>query len=216
MTPRHRGHRRAAVVAAAVSAVLLLGSCAAGSSGGGTPDAPQRFAVDVDVDTPELRRLQQAAGIEPCRASDAPAVEGGMPDVTLPCLGGGDDVNLAGLRGPLVVNLWASWCAPCREELPYYQELHERGEVAVLGIDYEDTRPGLALALADETGVTYPSLADPGGALHEPFRVRALPGLIMVDADGEVVFEEFVVIDSYAQIAGLVEEHLGVPVGRAG
>lgn len=209
------------VVAAGLAASLVLGACAPAddaaepAAGAGHAGA---FDLDVDVDTPELRRLRRAAGIEPCEASDAPPVEGGMPEVTLPCLGGGEDVALSSLRGPLVVNLWASWCGPCREELPYYQQLHDRGrgKVAVLGVDYQDTQPDMALALAKETGVTFPSLADPGGALRVPFRVRGLPGIVMVDAQGEVVHQEFAVIDSFDQLAGLVEEHLGVSVGGAG
>lgn len=220
--PRGRWAR----VVTAGAAVLVLGSCATtGPAGEATDGAgddragdPGRFTVDVDVDTPELRQLRRSAGIEPCTASEGRPVPGGMPEVTLPCLGGGDDVDLSSLRGPLVVNLWASWCAPCRDELPYYQELHERGRgaVEVLGVDYQDTQPGQALALARETGVTYPSLADPGGQLRVPFRVRGLPGLIMVDEEGDIVFQDFLAIDSYGQLAALVEEYLGVTLGAAG
>lgn len=83
-------------------------------------------------------------------------------------------------------------------------------------MDYEDTRPAAALELAAQAGVTYPSVADPGGELHEPLRVRGLPGLLLVDEDGRVVEQGFLVIESYEQLAGLVEEHLGVDVGAAG
>ena len=138
--------------------------------------------------------------------------------MTLPCLGGGPDVNLADLRGPMVVNLWAQWCGPCREELPYYQQLHERAgdRVAVLGVDYQDTRPDWALDLLDQTGVTYPSVADPSGALRVPFRVRGLPGIVFVDEQGEVVAVEYVVIESFDQLTELVDKHLGVAVQAAG
>ncbi len=213
---------RAVVGAAASSAVLLLASCAAGTTGQDTSTAtdPGRFAVDVDVDTPELRAAKQKAGLEECPAAAGkkPDAENPMPDVTLPCLGGGPDVDLASLRGPMVVNLWAQWCPPCREELPYYQQLHEeaRGEVAVLGVDYQDTRPDWALDLLDQTGVTYPSVADPSGALRVPFRVRGLPGIVFVDEQGEVVAVEYVVIESFDQLAELVDKHLGVAVGAAG
>ena len=93
--------------------------------------------------------------------------------MTLPCLGGGRDVDLARLRGPMVVNLFAQWCGPCRSELPYYQELHRKakGKVQVLGVDYLDTQPKAALELVEQTGVTYPLLADPAGNLRV-----ALPG----------------------------------------
>ena len=210
-----------ATAASAASVVLLASACAPSSpSDPATTDEPGRFAVDVDVDTPELRAAKRRAGIAECpppSPAEEPAGEP-MPDLTLPCLGGGRDVNLSDLRGPMVVNLWAQWCGPCRDELPYYQQLHERGEgqVSVLGIDYEDTRPAWAIELLRETGVTYPSLADPGGEIGVPFRVRGLPGIVFVDADGSVVAVEFVVVRSYEQLAGLVEEHLGVTVGAAG
>ena len=137
-----------------------------------------------------------------------------MPALTLACLGGGPDVRLDELRGPLVVNLFAQWCEPCRTELPYYQRLHQEGEgeVEVLGIDYLDTQPGGALALAKATGVTFPLLADPDGLLRPEFRIRGLPGVVLVDADGRVTRVEFTVMRSYEELTALVEEHLGVTV----
>jgi len=210
------------VGAAAASAVLLLAACAptAGPDGEGS-DGQGRFTADVDVDTPELRAAKKEAGIADCPSAPggrAAAPEDALPQVSLPCLGGGPDVDLSALRGPMVVNLWAQWCGPCREELPYYQQLHERGgdRVGILGVDYQDTRPDWALDLLDETGVTYPSVADPGGELRVPLRVRGLPGILFVDGDGRLVHQEFVVIESYEQLAGLVEQHLGVAVGSAG
>ncbi len=221
MSPTRRRPLRALLTAATASAVLLLASCASGPTGSATDGAdPGRFSVDVDVDTPQLRAAKKEAGLEECPTpTDPPSgAADPMPDVTLPCLGGGPDVELDRLRGPMVVNLWAQWCPPCREELPYYQQLHERAgdELAVLGVDFQDTRPDWALDLLAETGVTYPSLADPGSKLRVPFRVRGLPGIVFLDEDGEVVAVEYVVIESFAQLAGLVEQHLGVTVGAAG
>jgi thiol-disulfide isomerase/thioredoxin len=214
---------RAVVTAAAASAVLLLASCAPGSQSASDPgvtDDPGRFAVDVDVDTPQLRQAKKRAGIEQCPTPEgaSPQAANPMPDVTLDCFGGGPDVDLTTLRGPLVMNLWAQWCPPCREELPFYQQLHEQAgdQVTVLGVDYQDTRPDWAMDLLEQTGVTYPNLADPGGKLRVPFRVRGLPGIVFVDEDGEVTAVEYVVIESYDQLADLVDEHLGVAVGTAG
>lgn len=212
---------RALLTAATGSVVLLLASCAPGTIGDPeSAEDPGRFAVDVDVDTPQLRTLRSQAGLDECPTPTGPPPDAAepMPDVTLPCLGGGPDVELDRLRGPMVINLWAQWCPPCREELPYYQELHERagGEVAVLGVDFQDTRPDWALELLAETGVTYPSVADPGSKLRVPFRVRGLPGIVFLDEAGEVVAVEYVVIESFDQLADLVDEHLGVAVGAAG
>lgn len=214
---------RGVVTAVAASAVLLLGACAPTEAPDGTSSGvaePGRFEVDVDVDTPALRAAKRRAGIEECPEPKGapPAAEETLPDVTLACLGGGPDVDLSQLSGPMVVNLWAQWCPPCREELPHYQRLHEEsgGAVRVLGVDYQDTRPSWAIDLLRESGVTYPNVADPSGELRVPLRVRGLPGVAFVDERGEMVAMEYVVIDSYEQLTDLVDEHLGVDVGAAG
>ncbi len=192
-----------------------LGLVLAGCSGQSRPgdDSQGPFTVDVDVDTPQLRTAKRQAGIEDCQQGTGAAPEGGLPDLALACLGGGPEVNLSRLEGPLVLNLWASWCAPCRDELPYYQQLHERSadKVAVLGIDYQDTQPAAALDVARQAGVTYPLLADPAGSVRVPFRVaRGLPGVVFVDGDETITHVEYVVIDSYGQLRDLAEQHLDV------
>lgn len=199
---------------ALVAVLLLLTSACSGQ-----PGAPEPQQSSVDVDTPELREQKQAAGIEDCpTAKNAPPADTALPEVTLPCLGGGTDVDLSKLTGPLVINLWAQWCEPCRDELPFYQRLHEKGagKVRVLGIDYLDPQPGGAIALAEATGVTFPSLADPDGRLRQEWRVRGLPGVVFVDAEGRVTNPDarptFMVIESYEQLTDLVRDYLGVTV----
>jgi cytochrome c biogenesis protein CcmG/thiol:disulfide interchange protein DsbE len=129
-----------------------------------------------------------------------------LPEVTLASLEGGKPVDLSSLRGPMVINLWASWCAPCRKELPKYQAFAEKyaGKVDVLGIDFQETRPAAARQLAHETGVDYPLLADPDGRLH----ALGLPKLILLDAKGRVAHAEYVEITSVAQLERLVKTHL--------
>ncbi len=204
-----RPHRTALLLGALP---LLLGACATDPVER-SDQGDQPFAVNVDIDTPQLRAIKKEAGVEPCRPGGAAAAPAeGMPDLVLSCLGGGPDVNLSSLSGPLVLNLWASWCGPCREELPYYQRLHEAAgdTVQVLGIDFQDTQPEAALELIRETGVTFPQLTDPAGDIRMPFGVRGLPGVVLVDEQGSITQIEFVAIDSYEQLRDLVEKHLDV------
>lgn len=197
---------RRALLALLVAALLPLAACT-------KDDLPG--PAKVDVDTPELRLAKKEAGVADCVPGSGDPVDGGLPGVTLPCLGGGPDVDLSTLRGPMVVNLWASWCKPCRRELPLYQRFYEQygDRVAVLGVDWQDTQPGAALDLVDSSGVTYPLLADPqddlSGAGPLP-SLRGIPFLALVDADGRVVHQEFVEITSEDQLVDLANQYLGV------
>ena len=199
--------------AAALVAVLLLALTAC-DSGKATDLVPAPGPAKIDVDTPALRQAKRDAGVEQCRPGDGTPVDGGLPAVTLPCFGGGPSVDLSTLRGPLVVNLWASWCGPCRNEMPVLQQFAEQygDQVPVLGIDYSDPQTGQAMALVEDTGATYPLLADPQSELDgaDPFpSMRGLPFLALVDADGKVAHQEFVQIESTDQLVDLVDEHLG-------
>ena len=134
--------------------------------------------------------------------------ENRLPRATLQPLDDGEPVDLAELRGPMVINLWASWCAPCRDELPEYQAFAQKyaGKVDVLGVDWQETRAAAARKLARDSGVTYPLVTDPDGRL----RSQALPKLILLDADGRVAFQRYVKISSMAQLEDLVAKHLEV------
>lgn len=220
--PHARSLRRHRLLALAVVPLLLLAACGGqqgtngSGSGAGSGSGSGGAAVQssVDVDTPQLRALKRQAGVETCPRPQQPAsaVPGGLPAVELPCLGGGPAVRLDALRGPLVINLWAQWCGPCREELPFYQQLHEkaRGKLQVIGIDYQDTQPAAALQLVKQSGVTYPLLADPDATVRVPFRTRALPGIILVDAQGRVTHLEYIAFRSYAELKGMVQQYLGL------
>jgi cytochrome c biogenesis protein CcmG/thiol:disulfide interchange protein DsbE len=131
-----------------------------------------------------------------------------LPKATLQPFGDGQPVDLAGLRGPMVVNLWASWCVPCAKELPYYQDFSEKyaGKVDVLGVDWQETRVDRARSLVTRTGVTYPLVSDPGGKVRNTY----LPKLIMLDGDGKVTYQKSIQIKSLAELEKLVQQHLGV------
>ena len=87
-----------------------------------------------------------------------------LPPLTLACLGPGPDVALDQLTGrPTLVNLWATWCGPCREEMPLLQDAFTRhGEqIRFLGVAVQDDPAGAAAFVAD-LGIGYPHAVDPG------------------------------------------------------
>ncbi len=208
-----RGRARAAAAAVALVLAAGLAGCSSGHDFVPGPNpAPGPGPAQVDVDTPDLRALKADAGIEPCRPGPG---GGGLPALTLPCLGGGASVDLSTLRGPMLINVWQSACDECRVEMPVLQEFHEQyaDTVPLLGLDMADTFPGSALELAQDGGVTYPLVADPGGDLmgEKGFpRIPGYPDTIFVDADGEVAYTKIGVIDSLDDLRDLVRQHLGV------
>jgi cytochrome c biogenesis protein CcmG/thiol:disulfide interchange protein DsbE len=117
------------------------------------------------------------------------------PDFTLATLDGAP-VSLAAQRGKVViVNLWASWCGPCRVEMPAIQRLYDAQRdqgLTVLAIHgtFQDSEAN-ARAFADELGLTFPIVLDRDGEVSRRYRLRALPSTFMVDRKGiirEVIF----------------------------
>lgn len=144
-----------------------------------------------------------------------------LPDLDLAGLREEDDeVTLSDLDGPTVINLWASWCDPCRREMPVLEEFHQRhgDRVAVLGIDYLDPRREEALRLARSTGVSYQLVVDPDGDLNGGSgigTIKGLPLVLLVDADGRVQHRRFGEITDVDQLEDLVTEHLDVSLAAA-
>jgi cytochrome c biogenesis protein CcmG, thiol:disulfide interchange protein DsbE len=166
--------------------------------------------------TPASSGRSAVAGAEKLTACPStpskPPVSNGLPDISLPCLGNGPDIRLADLRGPLVLNVWAQWCGPCREEAPYLTELAKKaaGKVQLLGIDYDDPRPELAVKFADEHKLHYPHVVDPDKSTQRALKIGGPPLTAFIDKDGAVVYVHRGVLTSQQQLDQLVKEKLGV------
>lgn len=117
------------------------------------------------------------------------------PDFSLPRLGGGPPVRLVAFRGrPTVVNFFASWCPDCRAELGAFGAISRatRGTVNFVGVDANDTNPGLARRLLAEAGASYPVGTDPNGTVTSTKYVSThLPVTFFLDAKGRVVGEAY-------------------------
>ncbi|TCC58045.1 TlpA family protein disulfide reductase [Kribbella pittospori] len=178
---------------------LLLASC--GSDQSSATDSATRPAV------------AGADKLAACPSTESkPPVSNGLPDVSLPCLGSGPDIRLADLRGPLVINVWAQWCTPCREEAPYLSDLARRatGKVQLLGIDYDDPRAELAVKFAADHQLSYPHLVDADKHLRGPFKIGGPPISVFVDSDGAIAYVHHGPFTSQQQLDDLLLEKLGV------
>lgn len=148
------------------------------------------------------------------------AAASGAPSLALPDLSG-HVVDLARLRGRAVaVNFWASWCPPCRFEIPelsaYYRENHDRC-FEMLGVAEDSGGVGDVAAAAKAFGISYPVLVDPGGAVANRFGVTGLPHTVILDAHGRVrrVFEGAIDRHDLDGVLGPLLAKRGAPCPRA-
>ena len=113
-----------------------------------------------------------------------------LPDVTLASLqDGAPALDVGSLRGPAVVNLWATWCQPCRKELPAFQEVSTaRPDVRFVGVDIAEDA-GKARDFLADLGITFDQFLDDRGELTDALGTAVLPVTLVVDADGTVATE---------------------------
>ena len=188
---------------AAAAALAALAACTTGGGGPGPgPSTGPLPIVGIDA-CPGPAELLSAA--------EEPKDGRRLPDVTLPCLGHPGEVRLRALgKVPTVVNLWGSWCFPCRTEMPEFQKVHVAlGErVRFLGVDTKDfERP--ARTAIQNAAITYANVFDPDEKVRRALNARAMPTTVLVGADGRI--KDLHVGELTAdELRGLIREHFGV------
>jgi len=153
------------------------GSVSDGNRGGPIPAAP--------IATVPLTPCPTSIPATGVAASDR------LPALTLKCLGPGPAVDMAAGHGkPAVVNLWASWCVPCRAEMPRLRASAARlgSTVGFLGVDIKDDPGGAAWAFLADMGVHYPNVADPEAKMLAGLHVPGVPVTLVLDSLGTIVF----------------------------
>jgi thiol-disulfide isomerase/thioredoxin len=163
----------------------------------------------------QLAKLIAAAHLSPCPPSSTTPVNGGLPDITLPCLGNGPAVHLAGLTGkPTVVNIWGSWCEPCQAEMAYLSQASDadRGKVRFLGVDtVDEADSALDFDAHVSPPVHFPSVFDEDRKLlidaHLP---PSPPVTLLLSADGKIVHTEHGAYRSTKQLQAQIASYLHV------
>lgn len=194
------------VPAVMLLAVALLAACAPEPA---TPEVP---GAAIDTAVQDAARAAGLADCSPEGPETAGAGTGGtLAGIELVCLTDGSSATLADFDGPVLVNVWAHWCEPCREELPLLARAAREyeGRMQLVGVLFADSNPADALALARDSGVTYPHLADRASSLRVPLSLRGLPTTVFL-VDGEVVGSQLTPYRDYGDLVDDIEEQLEV------
>lgn len=189
--------RRALLAAAAL---VLLAGCSA--------DAPDAAAPSAD---PGVQDVDTALQSCPEQTGDSVEAADALPPLSFDCIGGGT-LDLSRAPGvPTVINVWGSWCPPCREELPVVQQLADAGgdRLQVLGVVSVDTLTA-ADSFAADAGVTFPNAFDQQGDLLDEEGLRGAPYTFFVAADGTLAYTQSGAVASLSEFEQLVADHLGV------
>jgi thiol-disulfide isomerase/thioredoxin len=174
-TAWNRSRRAALTTAGAAAAALLVSACGSGGVSGGSGDT--KFIMGKDG----------ISTVEKGQRDAAPDLSGRTID--------GEQLALSSFKGKVVVlNVWGSWCAPCRAEAPNFQkvstDLKSKG-VQFVGINVADPQVQSAVAFEKQFGVTYPSLYDPSSKLMLRFEKgtlnpQAIPSTLVLDREGKI------------------------------
>jgi len=131
--------------------------------------------------------------------------------IALDCLDGTPGVAVDSIVGPALINVWGSWCEPCKQELPHFAHyLAQNGNrVQLIGVDVEEKSPAVARKFVTTHGMTWPILYDANGSTRGKFGM-GVPVTWFVDASGKVTHKKYGPFHSPEEIQLDVIKYLGI------
>jgi thiol-disulfide isomerase/thioredoxin len=168
--------RRSVAVGIALGLALGIGAAVAIARNGG------------DAHRPDVTLTSPGAAAEPGIGTAKDVSGTRLPDTTFDRLDGGS-ARFADYRGaPLVVNVWASWCPPCQQEMPDFEQVHQAlgDRVRIVGLDRADGRSA-AKSFATNLNISYDLLFDPDDTFAPKVGIAVMPTTLLVSPDGVVV-----------------------------
>jgi thiol-disulfide isomerase/thioredoxin len=131
--------------------------------------------------------------------------------IMLDCLDGTDGASINGIKGPAIINVWGSWCGPCKEEMPILRSFYEKaqGKLALIGVDVEEASIEDGREFVENNGITWPNLYDADGKSRSYFGM-GVPVTWFIAADGSVAYKHIGVIKSEKELISMASKYLGV------
>jgi thiol-disulfide isomerase/thioredoxin len=131
--------------------------------------------------------------------------------IMLDCLDGTEGASINGIKGPAIINVWGSWCAPCKEEMPILRSFYEKaqGKLALIGVDVEEASIEDGREFVENNGITWPNLYDADGKSRAYFGM-GVPVTWFIAADGNVAYKHIGVIKSEKELISMTSKYLGV------
>jgi cytochrome c biogenesis protein CcmG/thiol:disulfide interchange protein DsbE len=135
-------------------------------------------------------------------------------ELNLNCLDDSAQINFHSIKGPIVVNVWGSWCEGCKEEMPYFIDLYanpafKSGEIKLLGVDVEESSKDAATRFIKAYGMSWPHLVDSDGRSKGLFGL-GVPVTWFIDERGEVVGKKIGAYLNKDELFTQVEKAFGV------
>jgi thiol-disulfide isomerase/thioredoxin len=129
----------------------------------------------------------------------------------LKCLDGKSTVDIGQIKGPALVNVWGSWCGPCKDEMPIFVDFYSKykDKVSLIGISVEEADVQNARDFVKLYGMSWPNLDDPDGSTRGTFGM-GVPVTLFIDAQGEVVYKKIGVVTTIEELENDTQKYLGV------
>jgi len=134
--------------------------------------------------------------------------------VLMGCLDGSSEINFHQLKGPLLINLWGSWCEGCKQEMPFFVELYQNplfrnGQIQLLGVNVEEKSKEDAIQYIQKSGMSWPNLEDSSGISKSIFG-PGVPVTWFIDENGKTVETKIGAYTNRKELFNQVEKAFGV------
>jgi thiol-disulfide isomerase/thioredoxin len=133
--------------------------------------------------------------------------------ISVECVDGSAGAIIESLRGPMIINVWGSWCSTCLVETPEFVSFYKKakGKVQLVGVAVEESSPENSEKFIEENGMTWPNFYDRDDKTRSYFGM-GVPVTWFIDANGKVKFKKIGEVKSEQELIDLTEKHLGVKI----